>query len=130
MRSRLSLVALLLVAVAPLAARAQGTTRFASLDEALQAGGALAGRFGPAGLTWIEGGNRYSYTVRGASGSVIHGYDPASGQDTVLFSSDGLKFPGSDKAFNYQSFQWARDFRHLVLQTNFQPLYRRSGVSD
>ena len=119
-----------LVAVIPPALAAQGTQRFTSLDDALQSGQALAGRFGPAGLTWIEGGDRYSYTVRGTGGSVIHGYDPASGKDTVLFTSDGLTFPGSDKPFNYQAFQWARDFRHLVFQTNFQPLYRRSGVSD
>ena len=119
-----------LVAVIPPALAAQGTQRFTSLDDALQSGQALAGRFGPAGLTWIEGGDRYSYTVRGTGGSVIHGYDPASGKDTVLFTSDGLRFPGSDKPFNYQAFQWARDFRHLVFQTNFQPLYRRSGVSD
>ncbi len=35
-----------------------------------------------------------------------------------------------DAALYYQSFQWARDFKHLVFQANFQPLYRRSGVSD
>jgi dipeptidyl-peptidase-4 len=130
MRVRRSLIAPLIVAIVPVSARAQGTERFASLDEAIQAGSALNGRGAPAGLTWIEGGDRYSYTVRGTGGSAIHGYDPATGQDTVLFSGEGLKFPGSDKPFNYQSFQWARDFKHLIFQTNFQPLYRRSGVSD
>ena len=129
MRFRSVLGATVLFAVVPLLARAQGT-RFASLDDALQAGAVLNGRGAPAGLTWIEGGARYSYTVRGPDGSVIHGYDPATGQDTVLFSGAGLKFPGSDKPFGYQSFQWARDFRHLIFQANFQPLYRRSGVSD
>lgn len=129
MRFRSVLGATVLFAVVPLVARAQGT-RFASLDDALQAGAVLNGRGAPAGLTWIEGGARYSYTVRGPDGSVIHGYDPATGQDTVLFSGAGLKFPGSDKPFGYQSFQWARDFRHLIFQAKFQPLYRRSGVSD
>ncbi|MBE0595620.1 MAG: S9 family peptidase, partial [Gemmatimonadales bacterium] len=28
------------------------------------------------------------------------------------------------------SFQWARDSRHLVFQTRFEPIYRRSGVAD
>ena len=73
---------------------------------------------------------RYSYAARGATGSVIHRFDPVTATDTVLFTGDGLKFPGTDKAFTYQSFQWARDFKHLVFQANFQPLYRRSGVSD
>jgi dipeptidyl-peptidase 4 len=129
MRFRSVLRATVLLTALPLVARAQGT-RFASLDEALQSGAALNGRGAPAGLTWIEGGSCYSYTARGPDGSVIHGYDPATGQDTVLFSGAGLKFPGSDKAFSYQSFHWARDFRHLIFQANFQPLYRRSGISD
>lgn len=125
-----ALVAAILFALLPISAGGQGTQRFTSLDDALQAGGVLGGRGAPIGLTWIEAGARYSYTSRDGANSVIHGYDPASGKDTVLFTSDGLKLPGSDKPFTYQSFQWARDFKHLVFQTNFQPLYRRSGVSD
>ncbi len=124
------IVPALLLAILPQLLAAQGGQRFASLDDAIQAGGALGGRGGPVGMTWIEGGDRYAYTTRDASGSTIHGVDPVTGRDTVLFRSAGLKFPGSDKPFAYQSFQWARDFRHLVFQTNFQPLYRRSGVSD
>ena len=130
MRFHRSLVATLLVSLVPATARAQGVQRFASLDDALGAGAALNGRGAPAGLTWIEGGARYSYAARGATGSVIHRFDPVTATDTVLFTGDGLKFPGTDKAFTYQSFQWARDFKHLVFQANFQPLYRRSGVSD
>ena len=114
----------------PIAARGQGGQRFATLDEALLGGGALVGRGAPAGLTWIEGGARYSYTSQAGAAATIHGFDPASGKDTVLFSTAGLKLPGSDQPFAYQSFQWSRDFKNLVFQTNFQPLYRRSGVSD
>ena len=124
------LVVLALIAFVPIAGRAQGSQRFASLDEAIGAGGALNGRGAPAGLIWIEGGARYSYAARATNGSVIHGYDPAMAKDTVLFTSEGLKFPGTEKAFAYESFQWARDFKHLVFKANFQPLYRRSGVSD
>lgn len=120
----------LVFALLPVTAHGQGSQRFASLDDALQAGGALGGRGGPAGLVWIEGGARYSYTSREGANAVIHGYDAASGKDTVLFTTEGLRLPASDKPFTYQSFQWARDFKHLVFQTNFQPLYRRSGVSD
>jgi dipeptidyl-peptidase-4 len=129
--SRLAVIPVLFVAVLlPRRAVGQGAQRFASLDEALESGVTLAGRGGPSGLTWIEGGARYSYVERSATGSVIHGYDPATARDTVLFSGDGLVFPGTDKPFTYQSFQWAADFKHLVFQANFQPLYRRSGVSD
>ena len=129
-RLRRAVPTVLLAGLLTSAARAQGVQRFASLDEAMGAGAALSGRGAPAGLIWIEGGARYSYAVRGTTGSVIHGFDPATSKDTVLFTGDGLKFPASDKPFTYQSFQWARDFKHLVFQANFQPLYRRSGVSD
>src|SRR5205807_620411 len=37
---------------------------------------------------------------------------------------------GGTEPFAYQSFQWAQDSKHLVFQTHFQPLYRRSGTSD
>jgi dipeptidyl-peptidase-4 len=124
------LVAATLGGLLPIAAHGQGTQRFATLDDALMAGGALIGHGAPAGLTWIEGGARYSYTSQTGAAATIHGFDPASGKDTVLFSTAGLKLPGSDQPFAYQSFQWSRDFKNLVFQTNFQPLYRRSGVSD
>jgi dipeptidyl-peptidase-4 len=52
-----------LVICLPLAAGAQEKQRFASMDEAMQAGAILAGRQGPRNVNWIEGGKRYSYTI-------------------------------------------------------------------
>lgn len=115
-----------LVAALVIRAAAQGSERFASLDQAIAAGGNLQGRGGPAGLTWIDGGSRYSYV----NGAEIHAFDPATGSDSLLFSSHGLTLPGTTTPFTYRSFAWARDFRHLVFETNFRQLYRRSGVSD
>jgi dipeptidyl-peptidase-4 len=57
-------------------------------------------------------------------------HDPRSGGDSVLFTGDGLVFPGTTKPFAYESFQWARDFKNIVFQSNVQQLYRRSGISD
>lgn len=112
-------------------ARGQQKQTFQNLDEALQATGVLSGRSGPRSVNWIENGNRFSYIGRDDRGrEVIRAVDPASGRDTVLFSAEGLTFPGETRAFNYQSFQWARDSRHLLFQTNFRQLFRRSGVSD
>lgn len=132
--SRVCLVALLLSLLLslPLAAGAQGTQRFSSLDEALRAGAILSGRQGPRDVNWIEGGRRFSYTDRdpGTNNPVIRAYDPASGADTTLFSTAGLRFPGTSLPFAYNSFEWAQDSKHLVFQTNFQPIYRRSGISD
>ncbi|HEY1951914.1 MAG TPA: DPP IV N-terminal domain-containing protein, partial [Gemmatimonadaceae bacterium] len=113
-------------------AGAQNKQRFATLEEALQSSGVLRGRPGPRDVNWFEGGRRYSYTDRDPStgAPVIRGYDPATGKDTLLFTIAGKTFPGTSEAFNYDSFQWAQDSKHLVFQTNFQPLFRRSGISD
>lgn len=121
-----------LLAILPLVAAAQQKQRFTSLDDALAASGQLAGHGGPRSVNWIEGGARFSYIDRDATAnaSVIKAYDPATGRDTVLFSGQGLTFPGSKEPFSYDSFQWARDSKHLVFQSNFKPIYRRSGISD
>jgi dipeptidyl-peptidase-4 len=126
----LSVALFALIATLPPSLAAQQKATFASRQEALMAGRALSGGFGPRGVTWIDGGNRFSYIARGDSGEEIRSFDPATGKDELLFSGSGLTYPGTDSAFRYQSFQWARDSRHLVFQTNFQRLYRRSGTSD
>jgi dipeptidyl-peptidase-4 len=120
-----------LVICLPFIAGAQEKQRFANMDEAMQAGAVLSGRLGPRNVNWIEGGNRFSYTDRDARGTpTIRVYDPATGKDSVLFTTTGLTFPGTNQPFSYDSFEWAQDSRHLVFQSNFQPLFRRSGISD
>ena len=120
-----------LVVCLPFIAGAQEKQRFANMDEPLQAGAILNGRQGPRNVNWIEGGARFSYTDRDASGTpVIRAYDPRTGKDTVLFAPTGLTFPGTNQPFAYNGFQWTQDSKHLVFATNFQPLYRRSGIAD
>src|SRR5256714_7414660 len=120
-----------LVICLPSGAGAQEKQRFANMDEAGQAGVILAGRQGPRNVNWIEDGKRFSYIDRDARGTpLIRAYDPATGKDTVLFTTAGLTFPGTNQPFSYDSFEWAQDSRHLVFQSNFQPIYRRSGISD
>jgi dipeptidyl-peptidase-4 len=128
--SRLYFVAL--VICLPLVGSAQEKQQFANMDEAMQASGILSGRQGPRNVNWIEGGMRFSYTDRDArTGTpVIRAYDPATGKDTDLFTATGLTFPGTNQPFSYDAFEWAQDSKHLVFQSNFQPIYRRSGISD
>ena len=130
MRFKTTRVLALALLLAPAALWAQQKTQFHTLQEALMAGGQMNGAGGPRGVVWIEGGRRYSFTTRGANGEEIRAMDPATGHDTLLFSAQGLTFPGTSEAFAYRSFDWARDFRHLVFQTHFHPLYRRSGTAD
>ena len=114
----------------PFIAGAQEKQRFASLDEAMQSSAILNGRQGPRGVNWIEGGKRFSYTERDARGTpLIRIYDPGTGSDTVLFTTTGLTFPGTTQPFSYDGFEWAQDSKHLVFQSNFQPIFRRSGIS-
>jgi dipeptidyl-peptidase-4 len=121
-----------LVMCLPFVAGAQEKQRFATMDEAMQASAILHGRQGPRNVNWIEGGRRYSYTDRDPStgNPVIRAYDPPTGKDTVLFTTTGLTLPGTSQPFTYDDFQWAQDSKHLVFQSNFQPIYRRSGISD
>lgn len=118
--------------IAAATARGQQKQRYSSLQEALQSTAILAGNAGPRGVVWIDGGRRFSFIDADArtGRSEIHTYDPESGRDTLLFSGQGVTFPGSSTPFAYESFQWTRDFKNLVFQSNFQHLFRRSGTSD
>jgi len=109
---------------------AQQKARFPDLRTALLAGGGMNGGFGPQGLTWIDGGKRYSYIGGTHDAEEIRAFDPATGKDTLIFAAKGLTFPDSSEPFSYNQFQWTRDSRNLVFQTNFQPIYRRSGIQD
>ena len=93
-------LALLAGALLSLPAAAQEKARFASLDDAVKAGGALNGSNGPANVNWIDGGARYSYITRGKDGEEIRATDPATGADTLLFSAKGLTFPGTTEPFD------------------------------
>ena len=132
MRTPVKLVALALFLLPATAVAQQAKQRFSNLDDALSSTATLAGRSGPRGVVWIDGGKRFSFTTTNATTnrSEIRAYDPATGRDSLLFSSGALMLPGTSRPFEYDSFQWARDFRNLVFQTNFQQLYRRSGTSD
>jgi len=116
----------------PAAASAQQKARFANLDQALEASSVLSGRSGPRDVNWIDGGDRFSYieTDSLSHQQVIRRFDPATGRDTLLFSAAGLTFPDTSAPFEYDSFQWAKDSKHLVFQTGFKRLYRRSGTSS
>jgi dipeptidyl-peptidase-4 len=127
---RLSTIAGFALLLLPSALPAQQKTLLRNLDSALAAGRVLAGRAGPQNVNWIDGGQRFSFTVRGDSGPEIRALDPGTGRDTLLFAARGLTFPGAAEPFAYRSFQWARDSRHLVFQTRFRPLYRNSGTAD
>src|SRR5699024_6089121 len=112
-------------------AQAQQKERYSDLKDALYSGG-LRSPSGPRNVNWINGGDRYSYMQSSEeSGSMeIRAYNPESGKDVQIFSADEHNFPNSDSTFSYSSFQWSKDSKYLVFQSNFRPVYRSSGISD
>ena len=106
--------------------------RIGSVEEALSISGRLGGRAGPAGVNWIDGGRRYSYTLMNPQTRrpEVRGYDPESGSDELLFDPGVLTLPGTSQPLRYSSFDWAPDSRHVVFQANFRPIYRHSGIAD
>ncbi|HKK44109.1 MAG TPA: DPP IV N-terminal domain-containing protein [Balneolaceae bacterium] len=111
---------------------AQEKQQYSSVKEALSLGGRLRGSNGPRNVTWIDGGNRYSYMTynRDTQSMEIRAYDPETGEDELIFNNQNHTFPNSDSTFEYSSFQWSKDSKYLVFRTNFRPIYRNSGISD
>ncbi|MHB1921111.1 MAG: S9 family peptidase [Chitinophagaceae bacterium] len=110
----------------------QAKKEYKSLEDALYSYGQLIGHSGPTNLQWINGGNSFSYTQQNPSTQKqeIRSFNTQNLQDQLIFNNGHLNFPDSNQAFSYQSFQWSPDSKHIVFQSNFRKIYRRSGVSD
>ncbi len=128
-----SLCLLLIFFISPLQpAQAQDKERYESVKDALQSSGELTGASGPSNINWIDDGDRYSYMQYNAEADAneIRAYRPDTGDDELIFRNKDYTFPVSDSTFEYESFQWSKDSKYIVFQSNFRPVYRRSGISD
>ncbi|MBN8826416.1 MULTISPECIES: S9 family peptidase [unclassified Spirosoma] len=129
-RNRLGLLLLAATLLAHLSleqAVAQSRQRYANLQQALFSGGQLTGSPGPRSVNWIEGGSKFSF-IDGQN--TIKTFSPKDQKEEVIFDGAQLKFPNSDRPFAYGSFQWSKDSKNILFQSNFRPVYRRSGISD
>ena len=129
--SRLIILLTLIISF-PSFSKAQEKASYKNLTEAIRASKTLAGKSGPQSLNWIDNGNQYSYTIHNpdTKREEIRSYDPVTGKDNLIFDAVGLSFPDTNEAFAYKSFQWAHDSKHLLFESNFRKIYRRSGISD
>ena len=109
---------------------AQEKEEYKNLKEALESGSKLSGDSGPQSINWIDGGDRFSYIASDKATPEIRSYDPKTQRDELIFKAEGVKFPSQEKAFEYTSFQWSKDSKYILFQTNFRPVWRRSGISD
>jgi dipeptidyl-peptidase-4 len=104
--------------------------RYATIREAFFSAGNLRGEDGPSNVTWIHGGSHYSFTKFNEGQQEIWIHDIETGDEELVFSSDGYTFDGTEDPFRYVSFEWAGEYRYLLFQTNFNPVWRYSGNSD
>ena len=107
-------------------------TPYKDIQDAFNSAKELRGKFGPRSLNWIDGGMRYSYitTNDSAKREEIRSFNPANGKDELVFDAEGVTFPDTTTPFTYRSFQWGKDSRHILFETNFRKIYRKSGESD
>lgn len=108
-------------------AHAQKPATFKNVKEAVMARRNLMGNAGPQSVNWINNGEAFSYIDNDEK---IVSFTPATGAETVVFTKAGVKFPNSEKNFEYESFQWSADFKYLLFKTNFRPVWRYSGDAD
>ncbi|MCL5268659.1 MAG: S9 family peptidase [Bacteroidetes bacterium] len=131
-KTKSALLITVAVLIAPGFAGAQEKQEYKNIQEALQATVTLMGKSGPRSLNWINNGNKYSYITTNDSTKreEIRDFDPGTGMDELVFDAQGVTFPDTNEAFSYRSFQWAHDSKHILFETNFRKIYRRSGISD
>ncbi|MCW9708659.1 S9 family peptidase [Fodinibius salsisoli] len=110
---------------------AQQKERYTNLKDALF-NSKLQSSNGPRNVNWIDNGNRYSYMQRNeeTNSMEIRAYNPETQDDVFIYNNKDHTFPNTDSTFEYSSFQWSQDSKYLVFQSNFRPVYRRSGISD
>jgi dipeptidyl-peptidase-4 len=106
-------------------AKGQNKQPYNNLSDALFTSD-LRGKSGPASVNWINGGDEYSFTVN----EEIHSFNPRTLKEDLVFNGKGITFPGSATPFNYESFQWSHDSKHIVFKTNTRHIFRHSEISD
>lgn len=104
--------------------------QYASLQDAFFATVSLRGDRGPSGVKWIENSDKYSFTKSVGRSQQIWVYDIRKESEELVFDAAGQTFPGTTDPFRYRSFQWANDYRYLLFQTRFEPVWRYSGHAD
>lgn len=127
-----TVVAVVSLCAATASAQEPAKRKFTSIEEAAAAAGQLAGRPGPRSVNWIDNGERFAFTINNPTtrSEEIRRYDPATLKDDLLLDTRTLTLPGTQEPLQYRSFQWAKDAQHLLFQTNFRPIFRRSGLAD
>lgn len=126
---RIILFALSVLLIIPASVQAQ-KQKYTSLREALLSAGQLNTGGAPSNVTWIENGEKYSFTRTDQFIQEIWIRDVKSGKEEEVFSNEDITFPGTEQPFRYASFTWTQNYDYILFQCNFNPIWRYSGNSD
>jgi dipeptidyl-peptidase-4 len=123
---------MILLVIYPAGLTCQEKQEYYNIQDAILSSVILKGKSGPVNVNWINNGALYTYTVRNYSTNhkEIREYNPETLEDKLILDVDELRVPSTGRRFNYKSFKWAKDSRHIMFQTNFRKIYRHSGISD
>ena len=126
---RILIVLFSVILVVPVSVQAQ-KEKYANLREALFAAGNLNAGGAPSNVTWIEDGEKYSFTRNDQYIQEIWIRTINTGKEEKVFSNEDLTFPETEQPFRYVSFAWTKDYNYILFQCNFNPIWRFSGNSD
>jgi len=126
---RILVVLFSVILVVPVSVQAQ-KEKYANLREALFAAGNLNAGGAPSNVTWIEDGEKYSFTRNDQYIQEIWIRTIKTGKEEKVFSNEDLTFPETEQPFRYVSFAWTKDYNYILFQCNFNPIWRFSGNSD
>jgi dipeptidyl-peptidase-4 len=87
--------------------------------------------FGPA--KWIDHGSAYTMAERSGrspGGRDIVRYETATGQRSMLVSSNQLVPPGATLPLAIDGYQWSRDRKHVLIYTQSRKVWRQNTRGD
>ena len=88
-------------------------------------------RYGP--IRWEEDGKSYTvleFKRDDGERQELASYDAASGERTVLFSSQELVPPGSKEPLRIDDFEWSADRQKILVFTNSERVWRENTRGD
>lgn len=103
---------------------------YTSTLDALRGEVQLAGGTGPASVNWIDKGRRFSYITNEAGRQQIRAFDIQTKEDVLIFDPLNIKATNGTTHFTYTSFQWSLDSKYILFQSNFRPIWRKTGIAD
>ena len=123
-------VAVLVVAGAIVAPRAQSSALDQELRRIFQGNEYASETFGPA--SWLEDGASYGVIERTAAGAprVLVAYDAASGRREVLADASLLTPKGASAPLAVADYAWSRDRRRALVFTNTKKVWRENTRGD